>query len=107
VISGGYTMVPNAVLRGEVTTLDGRPIRPLARLLYALVLDRSNCGTRLCTASQAYFAEKLGISERHVRTLVKELGEAGILDVRREGRTITLDQPELPINDEENPDGSQ
>lgn len=88
--SRGFTRVPNAILRGEYLRPDGGRISPTARLLYALILDASHAGDRACTASEQTLAKRLGdMSERHVRTLLRELQSAGLIVVRREGRGLS------------------
>lgn len=89
-LSRGFTRVPNAILRGEYTRPDGKRISPTARLLYALILDASHAGERACTATEETLAKRLGgMSERHVRTLLRELESARLIVVRREGRGIS------------------
>lgn len=88
--SRGFTRVPNTILRGEYLRPDGKRISPTARLLYALILDASHAGDRACTASEQTLGKRLGgMSERHVRTLVRELQSAGLIVVRREGRGVS------------------
>jgi DNA-binding transcriptional ArsR family regulator len=87
--SRGFTMVPNAVLSGKILRPDGRKLSNSAIVLYALILDYSNAGQRLCTASEATLGRHLGVTDRQVRNLLRELKEANLIVVRREGRGIT------------------
>lgn len=86
--SRGFTQVPNSVLRGEYWTARGR-LSSSARLLYALVSDFSTMRDGVCVASQQTLAHRLGVSDRQVRTLLRELEAAGLISVRRDGRRLT------------------
>ena len=85
----GFTMVPNDVLRGKVRRADGTPLSLTERVLYGIILDYSNAGTRPCTASQETLARDLGRSTRTVHTAQQELAGAGVIRVQREGKGLT------------------
>lgn len=87
-MSGGFTMVPNAVLRGTVGP-DDKLLARSARLLYMLILDYAHGGDRPCTASQGSLAALLDLSPRQVRNLLNELGRAGLIREHRRGRGAT------------------
>jgi hypothetical protein len=84
----GFTMVPNAVLRGEVDLPNGKRLSLAARVLYAAILDFSNAGERPCTATQCTLARYVDVSPRYVRTLMRELERANLIRRRREGRGV-------------------
>ena len=83
-----FTMVPNPVVRGDCVGANGEPISNTARALYALILYFSHSGKRPCIASQATFARHLRLSTRHVHNLLRELVEADLIVVRRQGRGL-------------------
>lgn len=87
-MSGGFTMVPNVVLRGEVGP-DDKLLARSARLLYMLILDYAHGGDRPCTASQGSLARLLDVSPRQVRNLLNELARAGLICEHRRGRGAT------------------
>lgn len=82
-------MVPNSVLRGEFTRPDGKPVSHAARVLYGLILHYSWCGDRDCRAPKTTLATDLGMSPRHVTTLLRELREARMISGRRTPRGET------------------
>ena len=85
----GFTMVPNSVLRGEFNGPGGKRLSPSARILYAVLLDLSNCGDRPCTASQGTLGTRVGVSNRHIRNLLAELQKAHLIVRYRQGRRAT------------------
>lgn len=84
--SVGFTQIPNVVLRGQAP---GGSLSLGARVLYGLILDYSNGGTRLAYPSQATLAKHLCVTDRTVRTYLRELEAADLVLVKRTGRGQT------------------
>jgi hypothetical protein len=79
-ISEGYTRIPNDVLDDASLTVG-------ARFTYALLL-RHSYGKNFCFPSQKRLAGLMGgISERWLRTYIRELEAAGLLKTERKDRT--------------------
>lgn len=72
-----YTKIPNEIFEKS-------QLRIQERYLYCLLLKY--CGKEdRCFPSQKTMANILGITERHIRTLINNLITAGIVDKRRYG----------------------
>jgi DNA-binding transcriptional ArsR family regulator len=85
----GFTMVPNALVCGEVCCPDGSRISFGAQALYVLILHYSRYGERFCTVSQATLGEHLDVTARSVRTWLRELEECGLVRYKRSGSAGT------------------
>ena len=77
VLQHGFTQVPNVIL------LDKR-LSVGAKLSYAMLL-RYKWGEDQCYPGQQRLAEDIGAGERSVRTYLKELEDAGLLEVTHRG----------------------
>ena len=73
----GYTQVPNAVLEHP-------SISPGAKLTYAMLLRYAWQEDR-CFPGQEKLAEAVGATDRSVRTYLKELETAGIVEIHQRG----------------------
>jgi hypothetical protein len=70
----GFTQVPNFV----------KDISVGAKLAYAMLLKYA-WGDNACFPGQLKLAEDLGAGERSIRTYLKELEAAGILEIKQRG----------------------
>ena len=77
--SEGYTRIPNNVLDDASLTVG-------ARFTYALLL-RHAYGKDYCFPSQKRLAALMGISEKWLRTHLRELEGAGLMKTERKDRT--------------------
>lgn len=68
-----YTKVPNEIITDQ-------NLEPAEKLLYILILKYSS-KNGVCWASQKKLAKEIGRSDRHVRTLLKELVKKGYIEV--------------------------
>lgn len=89
----GFTMVPNVILTKKELSVG-------AKLAYAMLLKYA-WSDRGCYPGQLRLAEDLGAGERSIRTYLKELEGAGILEIQQRGlgKTnyyrlfVTVDKP--------------
>jgi hypothetical protein len=73
----GFTMVPNVILTKKELSVG-------AKLAYAILLKYAWADNG-CYPSQLRLAEDMGAGERSIRTYLKELEAAGILDIQQRG----------------------
>src|ERR1700722_8247440 len=73
----GFTMVPNVVLTNPKLSVG-------AKLAYAMVLKYA-WDNNFCFPGQLRLAEDMGAGERSVRTYLKELETAGLLEIEQRG----------------------
>ena len=73
----GFTQVPNFVLTKKEISVG-------AKLAYAMLLKYA-WGDDACFPGQLKLAEDMGAGERSVRTYLKELESAGILEIKQRG----------------------
>ena len=73
----GFTQVPNFVLTQKELSVG-------AKLAYAMLLKYA-WGDQACYPGQLKLAEDMGAAERSVRTYLKELEAAGLLEIRQRG----------------------
>jgi hypothetical protein len=73
----GFTQVPNFVLTKKEISVG-------AKLAYAMLLKYA-WGDQACFPGQLKLAEDMGAGERSVRTYLKELETAGILEIKQRG----------------------
>ena len=76
-VQEGYTRVPNTILRHQHLSMG-------AKLTYAMLLSYAWYNNS-CFPGQKTLADDIGTSERSVRTYLKELQDAGLLEVERHG----------------------
>lgn len=74
----GFTQVPNAILRSPDLT-------PAAKMTYAMLLSYA-WQNDYCFPGQERLANNIGVSDRSVRTYLKELEEKGLLTIRQQGQ---------------------
>lgn len=74
----GFTQVPNAILRSPDLT-------PAAKMTYAMLLSYA-WQNDYCFPGQERLAGDIGVSDRSVRTYLKELEEKGLLSIRQQGQ---------------------
>lgn len=74
----GFTQVPNAILRSPDLT-------PAAKMTYAMLLSYA-WQNDFCFPGQERLANDIGVSDRSVRTYLKELEEKGLLSIRQQGQ---------------------
>ena len=77
----GFTQVPNAVLKSAV-------LSPGAKLAYAMILSYA-WHEASCFPGQARLARDMGVSDRSVRTYLKELETKGLLSIKQRGQGKT------------------
>lgn len=73
----GFTQVPNFMLTNKSLTVG-------AKLAYAMLLKYA-WQDDYCFPGQQKLADDMGAGERSVRTYLKELEEAGFLEVKQQG----------------------
>lgn len=73
----GFTMVPNVILTKKELSVG-------AKLAYAMLLKYA-WADKGCFPGQLRLAEDMGAGERSIRTYLKELETAGILDIQQRG----------------------
>src|SRR5215210_7944162 len=73
----GFTQVPNVILTKKELSVG-------AKLAYAMLLKYA-WGDEACFPGQTKLAEDMGSGERSVRTYLKELEAAGILEITQRG----------------------
>src|SRR5665811_1819761 len=73
----GFTQVPNFVLTKKEISVG-------AKLAYAMLLKYA-WGDDACFPGQLKLAEDMGAGERSIRTYLKELETAGVLEIRQRG----------------------
>ncbi len=73
----GFTQVPNFVLIKKDISVG-------AKLAYAMLLKYA-WGDNACFPGQLKLAEDMGAGERSIRTYLKELEAAGILEIKQRG----------------------
>jgi hypothetical protein len=73
----GFTQVPNFILTKKDISVG-------AKLAYAMLLKYA-WGDQACFPGQLKLAEDMGAGERSVRTYLKELETAGILEIEQRG----------------------
>ncbi len=73
----GFTQVPNFILTKKEISVG-------AKLAYAMLLKYA-WGDDACFPGQLKLAEDMGAAERSVRTYLKELESAGILEITQRG----------------------
>jgi len=74
---GGFTQVPNFMLTNKDISVGGK-------LAYAMLLKYA-WGDDACFPGQQKLAHDMGAGERSVRTYLKELQDAGFLEVAQRG----------------------
>jgi DNA-binding transcriptional ArsR family regulator len=74
----GFTQVPNAILRSAAIT-------PAAKITYAMLLSYA-WQNNFCFPGQERLAADIGVSDRSVRTYLKELEAAGLLRIKQQGQ---------------------
>jgi hypothetical protein len=74
---GGFTQVPNFMLTNKDISVGGK-------LAYAMLLKYA-WGDDACFPGQKKLADDMGAGERSVRTYLKELEDAGFLEVAQRG----------------------
>lgn len=79
----GFTKVPNALLRSS-------KLSPAAKLTYAMLLSYA-WQNDFCFPGQERLAADIGVSDRSVRTYLKELEAKGLLKIKQQG----LQKPNL------------
>jgi hypothetical protein len=77
VSSGGFTQVPNFVLKSKDLSVG-------AKLTYAMLLSYA-WQNDFCFPGQETLADDMGVSRRSVVSFIKELQEASCISVRRQG----------------------
>jgi hypothetical protein len=81
-----------------------RQLSPTQRLVFLAICDGANKSDE-CWPSQAYLAEKTGLTDRSVRTAIKALEERGLLSrkyrANNSGRTSDLIAVNRPVNSTE------
>ena len=83
VSSGGFTQVPNHILRSKTLSVG-------AKLTYAMLLSYA-WQNDFCFPGQQTLADHMGVSKRSVVTFIKELDKTGFVTVKRQG----LNRPNL------------
>lgn len=73
----GFTQVPNVILIDKVISVG-------AKLAYAMLLKYA-WSEAACFPGQVKLAEDMGAGERSIRTYLKELEDAGYLEVTQRG----------------------
>lgn len=73
----GFTQVPNVVLTNKTISVG-------AKLAYAMLLKYS-WSDDACFPGQQKLADDMGAAERSIRSYLKELEDAGILEVKQRG----------------------
>src|ERR1700676_96081 len=73
----GFTQVPNFILTNKELSVG-------AKLAYAMLLKYA-WGDDACFPGQAKLAEDMGSAERSIRTYLKELEAAGLLEKKKRG----------------------
>ena len=74
----GFTQVPNAILRSAKLT-------PAAKLTYAMLLSYA-WQNDFCFPGQERLASDIGVTDRSVRTYLKELETKGLLSIKQQGQ---------------------
>ncbi len=74
----GFTQVPNAILRSAEIT-------PAAKITYAMLLSYA-WQNNFCFPGQERLAADIGVSDRSVRTYLKELETLGLLKIKQQGQ---------------------
>ena len=74
----GFTQVPNAILRTDKLT-------PAAKMTYAMLLSYA-WQNDFCFPGQERLAQDIGVSDRSVRTYLKELEGKGLLSIKQQGQ---------------------
>lgn len=74
----GFTQVPNAILKSKQIT-------PAAKLTYAMLLSYA-WQNDYCFPGQTRLASDIGVTDRSVRTYLKELEEKGLLTIKQQGQ---------------------
>lgn len=74
----GFTQVPNAILKSK-------KISPAAKLTYAMLLSYA-WQNDYCFPGQTRLASDIGVTDRSVRTYLKELEEKGLLKIKQQGQ---------------------
>lgn len=74
----GFTQVPNAILKSK-------KISPAAKLTYAMLLSYA-WQNDYCFPGQTRLADDIGVTDRSVRTYLKELEEKGLLKIKQQGQ---------------------
>lgn len=75
--AGGFTQIPNFLLTNKELSVG-------AKLTYAMLLKYA-WHESACYPGQAKLADDMGAGERSVRTYLKELEDAGLLEVQQRG----------------------
>ena len=74
----GFTQVPNAILRSS-------QLSPAAKLTYAMLLSYA-WQNDYCFPGQERLASDIGVTDRSVRTYLKELETKGLLSIKQQGQ---------------------
>src|SRR6056297_2081630 len=74
----GFTQVPNAILKSK-------KISPAAKLTYAMLLSYA-WQNDYCFPGQTRLVSDIGVTDRSVRTYLKELEEKGLLTIKQQGQ---------------------
>ena len=77
VTAHGFTQVPNHILRSDT-------ISPGAKLTFAMLLSYA-WQNDYCFPGQERLAADMGVTDRSVRTYLKELEESAFLEIKRRG----------------------
>ena len=77
----GFTQVPNAILRSAMLT-------PAAKMTYAMLLSYA-WDNDFCFPGQERLAADIGVSDRSVRSYLKELETKGLLSIKQQGQGRT------------------
>lgn len=75
--NSGFTQVPNAILRSSKLT-------PNAKLTYAMLLSYA-WQNDYCFPGQERLAKDIGVTDRSVRTYLKELETKKLLTIKQQG----------------------
>ena len=77
VLQKGFTQVPNHILRDADLSTG-------AKLAYAVILSYA-WNNDYCFPGQERLAQDMGVSDRSVRTYIKDLEDSGFLEVEQRG----------------------
>ena len=73
----GFIQIPDEIV-------EDRSLIPLEKLLYGDIASLSKNGG--CWACNDYFAERYGVTDRHIKKMIKKLAAAGLITVTRSGK---------------------
>ena len=81
IVRGGFTQLPNFVLKSETLSLG-------AKVTYALFLSYA-WNNDFCFPGQDSLAENMGMSRTRANEFIKELEQAGLIEIQRRGQGKT------------------